>query len=270
MKNNNSLIRIESSENRIIKLVKSLNRKKFRDKEGLFFVEGVKFAEEAIMSSWEVRAILLSDSFMNCLDGTDGIITYSNSDKYLLPDKLFAEISDTKNPQGLMAVVKQKEHSLSQTFVGSNLFIILDGIQDPGNMGTIIRTADSAAFNAVILSKGCVDIYNPKVVRSTAGSLFHIPCVYSDDLVKTMTILGSKGIKTLSAIMSAQHSCYDVKLNENVAIAIGNEANGISSEVLDNSSDLVSIPIIGNAESLNASVAAGILMYESVRQRLNN
>lgn len=265
----NEFISVESSENKLIKLVKSLSQKKFREKEGLFFTEGLRFVQDALESPWEIPFVLISETFNEKYIKTRKISLMNiKSTVYRIPDKLFDEISDTGSPQGILAVVKIKEYDLKSVLFSPNLFLLLDGIQDPGNMGTIIRSADAAGFNAVILTRGCVDIYNPKVVRSTAGSLFHIPCITPLDLPEMFVQLRALGIKIYGASASAKKYSYSFDLHENVVLAIGNEANGLSFEVMNSVDDSISIPILGRAESLNASVAAGILLYEAIRQRL--
>ncbi len=265
-------MQIESKDNKLIKLVKSLNQKKYREKEGLFYIEGYKFVKEAVLSSWSVNAVLVSDSFLSGSFGDEWAeVSKRGLNIYNLPDRLFKELTDTENPQGIMAVVEQRnqtQNNLKELFKAPNLFVLLDGIRDPGNMGTIIRTADSAAFTGVILTNDCVDIYNPKVVRAAAGSILHIPCIQTDDIEEAFSILKSNGIKIYSAVMFGTDSCYELHLSENIALVIGNEANGVSPAVVEMSDGSVYIPMLGSAESLNASVAAGILIYEAARQRI--
>lgn len=265
-------MRIESKDNRIIKLVKSLSRKKFREKEKLFFIEGFKFVKEALLSSWTIKAVLASDSFLSGSYANEWEkIPKRGLSIYDLPDRLFMELTDTDNPQGILAVVEQANltgHDLKTLFNAPNLFVLLDGIRDPGNLGTIIRTADSAAFTGVILLNDCVDIYNPKTVRAAAGSLLHIPCIQAVETGETFDILKSNNVKIYSAVMSGADSCFDLPLHSNTAFVIGNEANGVSAPVMEMSDGRVSIPILGHAESLNASMAAGILIYEAARQRI--
>lgn len=136
-------------------------------------------------------------------------------------------------------------------------------------MGTIIRTADAAGFTGIIVSQGCVDVYNPKVLRSTMGSIFHIPLFFSDNLGETIQILKSKGTKIYAAHLKGTSNYFQLDMHNDTAIIIGNESKGISAEIAALADELVKIPMIGKAESLNASVAAALLMYESVRQRIN-
>lgn len=145
--------------------------------------------------------------------------------------------------------------------------IILDEIQDPGNMGTIIRTADAFGASGVVLTPNCVDIYNPKVVRSTMGSLFHIPIAQVEDKIQLIEELKNKHVKIYATSLESANYVYDIDFRRDFALVIGNESKGISQQILDLADNIVKIPIMGNAESLNAAIASSIIMYETVRQR---
>ena len=173
----------------------------------------------------------------------------------------------TDNPQGILAIIKIKTCELENLFVDGSFLVVLDSIQDPGNMGTIIRTADAAGASGIIVSKGCVDIYNPKVLRATMGSIFHIPICLYDDMTELIIQLKERAIKVFTSFLKGGANYSEQDMSGNIALVIGNEANGISKEIASLSDFLVRIPMIGRAESLNASIAAAILMYEVVRQR---
>jgi TrmH family RNA methyltransferase len=192
-------------------------------------------------------------------------------DVYKFTDQMFKDISHTETPQGILGVVSIKQYSVDHLSGNKNapFYVFCDGVQDPGNMGTIIRTADAAGADVVILSKGCVDIYNPKTVRSTMGSMFHVPIIKAEDTVQMMHHVKKNGIHIISGHLSASTYHFDTNMKKGIMIVIGNEGNGISDEVVKLSDYLVKIPITGNAESLNAAVAAAILMYEVVRQRID-
>ncbi|HHV96503.1 MAG TPA: 23S rRNA (guanosine(2251)-2'-O)-methyltransferase RlmB [Clostridiaceae bacterium] len=269
---------ITSENNPLIKEVKSLKLKKYREQKELFFIEGVRFVEEALLSEEEIKALIISKSMANDQNVIELVrkAEQRNSSIKLcsVPDNMFKNLSDTQTPQGVIAVVKMKAYNLNDA-VGrnngkNNLFIILDAVQDPGNMGTIIRTADAAGFNAVIAGKGCVDIYNPKVLRSTMGSIFHIPVIETDDLSHAINYLKSKGIKIYASHLNGMKNYYELNLSHDIAFIVGNEANGISDQIAALADCLIKIPMYGRAESLNAAIAAGILMYEVVRQISNN
>lgn len=262
--------RITSSQNSVIKEVKSLKQRKNREELGLFFIEGLRMAEEAIKENARIVRVLMSDRFANG-ESAESILKWSEKtgcQTIVIPDRLFEEISDTITPQGILMVVEARFYEVDEILKSRNYLLVADSIQDPGNLGTIIRTADAAGFTGVIVSKGCVDVYNPKVLRSTMGSIFRVPICFAGSLTGTLEKLRLKGISIYASHLSAKVSCYDVNMTNNIAIIVGNEANGISDEVLPHTDMLIKIPMYGRTESLNASIAAGILMYECVRQRI--
>ncbi len=195
---------------------------------------------------------------------------YENSAKvYILSDKIFKKISDTETPQGALVVCKKLKYNIEEILNKNNPFILLlEEISNPGNLGTVIRTADSAGVDAIILSKNCVDIYNKKVLRSTAGSIFNVPIIQNQDLIEIVKFFNEKGIKTIAGHLKGNNNLYKLDLTNGCVIAIGNEAKGLSDELSSIILYKVKIPIIGKAESLNASVATAILLYEVVRQNL--
>lgn len=253
---------IDSVHNKVIKEINALKNKKDRDKRGLFILEGERLISE-ITNDWEIKYIAAAESYT-------GKKAYSEH-IYNMSDSLFEKISDTVNPQGIMAVCRIKEYKLSQAEYGENPFyVILENVMDPGNMGTIIRTADAAGVDGIFLSKGCVDIYNPKVIRATMGSVFHLPIYRNVNAIEVVKKLNDEGITTIAAHLKGSTTPYDVDLKKGCAIIIGNEANGLSDELSNEAERLVKIPMQGKAESMNAGIAAGILIYEAVRQRLGD
>jgi len=265
------MITITSSQNPLIKEIRSLKNRKYREEKKLFFVEGARLVEEALKEDAPVVRIFVSQQQLASKNGYAArLLSGINSRGYetiILPEKLFKEISDTESPQGFMAVIRTRFYNLEEILDKGDLFIILDSLQDPGNMGTIIRTADAAGFTGVIVSKGSVDVYNPKVLRSTMGAIFRVPVCFSENIIETVDLLSSKGVKICAAHLKGTENYFDVDMQGSTAIIIGNEANGISDVVASHAHALVKIPMVGKAESLNASVAAGLLMYEAVRQR---
>jgi TrmH family RNA methyltransferase len=263
--------KITSSQNPLIKEIKSLNSRKNRSKKGLFIIEGIKFFIEALNEEEKIIRIFMSEQFLSTSESKEILVKAAarNIKTYMLPDRLFKGISDTESPQGILAVIKAKHHNINQLPAEGNLLIILEALQDPGNMGTIIRTADAAGFTGIVVSQGCVDIYNPKVLRSTMGSVFHIPLFFTNNLGETIQTLKSKGIKIYGTHLKGASNYFELDMRSDIAIVIGNESKGISDETAALADALVKIPMIGKAESLNASIAAGLLMYESVRQLLN-
>lgn len=250
---------IESNQNKIIKEVNALKAKKERDKTGLFILEGKRLVEE-IPNSWEIKYLLKAESYSED-------INFENV--YTVKDSIFEKISETVNPQGILAVCHIKEFDVTNVdYSNSPFFVVLENVTDPGNMGTLIRTADAAGADGIFLSKGCVDIYNPKVIRATMGSIFHLPIYRNLNLIDLMEDFKDNNVKTLAAHLKGTSTPYKVDMTTACAVIIGNEANGLSDEISEMASDLVKIPMPGKAESMNAGIAGGILIYEAVRQRI--
>ena len=257
--------RIESRDNKWVKRLNGLKIKKNRDKEGVFVAEGLRFISE-IPVHWEVEAYVVSESFA----AENPLSLYEKKAEVLcLPDGLFASVCDTENPQGILAVCKKLNWDADAVFRKKAPFLILaEELNDPGNLGTVIRTADACGADGVFLSKGSVDLYNPKVLRSTMGSLFHVPVFQNISLEELSATLRDKEIPLYAAHLRGEVYPYGLKLRDACAFLIGNEARGLSEKAADLCDRWVKIPMPGQAESLNASIAAGVLMYEVVRQRL--
>lgn len=260
---------ITSPQNQIIKHVKSLYEKSKRDKLGQFFVEGLRIVEDALLNNAEIEFVVVSESSIakKEVEGLVDRLKEKGSLIYEVSDKIFKEISDTETPQGILTVVKKPEFELERVISSGEFLVLLENIQDPGNMGTIIRTADAAGASGIILSKGCVDICNPKVLRSTMGSIFHLPIIKVDNFEEIISNLNENGFNVLAAHLDGQTWHFDVDMRNKTAVVIGNEANGISDNVAKECK-LTKIPMLGKAESLNASVSAGIIIYEYVRQKM--
>ncbi|NLJ87926.1 MAG: 23S rRNA (guanosine(2251)-2'-O)-methyltransferase RlmB [Epulopiscium sp.] len=261
---------IESIQNKHIKWLLALQKnRKNRMKEKLFVVEGIKIIEE-IPNDWEIVHVFVSNSFIKENALFLNKIQINKNNIIEVSDKLFNTISDTVTPQGVLAVCKQKMFSLNDVLsIKEGFFIILEEIQDPGNLGTIIRTADAAGVDAIFITKGSVDLYNPKVIRSTMGSIFHLPIFTDMDIDNLIEKLKDNNVSTLSAHLKANIYPYQYNFNKAIALLIGNEAKGIKDSTSKKTDMLLKIPMQGKAESLNAAVAAGILMYEVVRQRIS-
>lgn len=261
---------ISSNKNPIIKNAKSLKNKKHREAKNMYFIEGIRFVEEALKEHVKIDKIFVSEKLEYINGGKEILKTIDGmkNEYFILSHKLFKEISDTDNPQGILAQIEMKKYSLDDMINKDNFFVVLDSIQDPGNMGTIIRTADAAGATGLILSGGCVDVYNPKVLRSTMGSIFHIPIYNSDDILKDLNYIKEKKIILCAAHLEGKTAYYNLDHASDIAVIIGNEAKGISDDIKDISNILVKIPMLGRAESLNASVAAGLLMFEIMKKRI--
>ncbi|QEK13639.1 23S rRNA (guanosine(2251)-2'-O)-methyltransferase RlmB [Crassaminicella thermophila] len=263
---------IYSHDNATIKHIRQLTKRKYRQKNSQYIVEGIRIVRDAIENNKKIECVLFCEKLYETSGGEELIknLIEKNIKIYQVPNKIFMEICDTQNPQGIIAVLPYELYNLDQVLnEGKGLFLVLDRIQDPGNLGTIIRTADAAGFDAVLLTKGCVDLYNLKTIRSTMGSVFHLPIINVGETKEIITFLKSENIRIISTSLNTNKYYDEVDYNGRVAFVIGNEANGVLKEVLENSDELVKIPMIGKAESLNASVAASIMMYEAVRQRRN-
>ncbi len=263
------MIRLTSSQNPLIKEVRALKNKSDREEKGRYFIEGVRFVEEALKENARIEYLMVSDTLSgdHAFEYLQKVIENTGLDCYLLPDSLFASISDTHTPQGILAVLELNRTELGSAELKDGLLIILDGIKDPGNMGSIIRTADAAGCAGVVVPDGCVDVYNPKVLRSTMGSVFHIPVYHCDDIADAVKIIKDHGFRLCASHLEGSASIYDTDLTGSVALVIGSEAEGIGTETLKAADLLVRIPMKGRAESLNASVAAGIMIFEAMRQR---
>ncbi len=257
--------KIESRDNKWVKRLNGLKIKKNRDKEGVFVAEGLRFIKE-VPADWAVEAYAVSETFA----AENDLSRYEKKAEMLcLPDTLFASVCDTENPQGILAVCKKLEWDEGAAFAKEHPFFLLaEELNDPGNLGTVIRTADACGADAVFLSKGSVDLYNPKVLRSTMGSLFHVPVFQNVDLNEISKKLKANDIPLYAAHLKGDRLPYDLNLKDSCAFIIGNEARGLSEKAADLCDQWVKIPMPGQAESLNASIAAGVLMYEVVRQRL--
>lgn len=258
---------ITSKDNEVVKSIKKLKEKKFRDEKNQYVVEGIKLVAEAIEEDINIDSVVVCEDCVN--DGTiDKKLLYEIA-KYkciYVTEKIFDTLSDVSNPQGIMAVVNRNDNKNSIDY-NQDFIVVLDGIQDPGNLGTILRTVDSAGLNQIILSKETADSYNPKVVRSTMGGIFRVNAIKSDNLIETLKDMQKHGFEVVVTSLDTDNSVYDINYNKKV-IVIGNEANGVSKEVQEIADKKVKIPMIGKTESLNASVAAGIMIYEYVRSKV--
>lgn len=250
---------ITSPDNSLVKHIKKLQTKSYRTKTGEYLLEGYRLVHDAIENGVKLKNIIVADTF----DASE----FSHLDLTVMPEKLFNQLKTTVNSQGIMAVATMNERTFNENTVkDGNFFIYLDGIQDPGNLGTIVRIADAGGVDGVMLSKTCVDIYNPKTIRSTMASMFNVP-VYENCETDTLKMLKNNGFDLVAGSLEAKCSHYEVDYSNHIVVVIGNEANGITDEVMSMCNVPVKIPIYGKAESLNASVACGILVYEILRQR---
>jgi len=256
---------ITSKDNEIVKDIKKLKDKKYRDQANKFIIEGTRILEDAILENAQIDMIVICE---DCVKNIDKKLMYeiAKHNCVYVTEKVFNTISDVTNPQGVLAVIKRDLNN-TQIDYSEQIIVVLDGIQDPGNLGTILRTIDSANLKQVIVSKQTADSYNPKVVRSTMGGIFRVNVIQVDNLVEELKQMQKQGFEIVVTSLDTDDSVYDISYTKKV-IVIGNEANGVSEEVQKIANKKVKIPMLGKTESLNASVAAGIMIYEYVRQTL--
>lgn len=258
---------ITSKDNEIIKNIKKLKEKKYRDIENKFIVEGIKMVEEAIIEKADIDKIVVCEDCIN--DGQfsqEFLYEIAKNNCIYVSKKVFDTLTDVTNPQGILAIINKKN---SENIINydEDVIIVLDGIQDPGNLGTIIRTVDSCNLGQIILSEKTADPYNLKVVRSTMGAIYRVNLIRSYDIVQTLNTIKEHKFKIVTTNLNTDTTIYNIDYKKKV-IVIGNEANGVSEEVTNISDVKVKIPMLGKTESLNAAVATGIILYEYVRNKM--
>lgn len=258
---------ITSKDNEIIKNIRKLKEKKYRDMNHEFIVEGIKLIKEAVAEEAKIKLIVVCEECLKdgCLD-QKLLYEIAKYDCIYVNQKVFSVLTDVQNPQGLLAVI-EKQDKEENIHYKEDVIVVLDGIQDPGNLGTILRTIDSVGLSQVIVSKETADAYNPKVVRSTMGAIFRVNIIESENLLETLKNAKKHKYKIMATSLETDNSIYDIDYHKKVLV-IGNEANGVSKEVLDYADEKIKIPMLGKTESLNASVATAVILYEYVRKRV--
>ncbi|HWJ03304.1 MAG TPA: RNA methyltransferase [Verrucomicrobiae bacterium] len=259
---------ITSVQNPLVKQLAGLKEKKGRDGTGLFLIEGIRFVEEALEAAAEVVQVVYSPKLEGNPRGASLLerARLHRASVLSVSDKVLAHIADTDSPQGIVAAVRIAAQFPEKLQSPTPLFLVADGIQDPGNLGTMIRTALAAGVDAVICTKGSVDIYNPKTLRSTMGAIFKIPCRQGLDPEELLGWLEMNKIPLAVADAEGEAVYYETKLARPVAILVGSEANGPCDLLRDNARQRIRIPLLNQVESLNAAVAAALLLFESNRQ----
>ena len=240
---------ITSIQNYQVKSWRKLHTRKHRKNEKRFLIEGFHLIEEAVNSGWDIEIVIVRE-------GVDIPSTLVQQNITFVNTRVFKEISQTETPQGIAAVVKMREFSNKD----SKFVLLVDAVQDPGNLGTIIRTADAAGFSHVVLGQGTVDLYNDKVIRATQGSIFHISITQAN-LSEEIKTLQEKNYTIIASALENATDYRSVEVEGKAALIVGNEGTGIQKEMIQVVDKVVKIPIYGEAESLNVSIAAGILMY---------
>lgn len=258
---------ITSKENDLIKHIKKLADKKYRDKNNCYIVEGIKLVEEAIKEEADIEKIIICEESTHTSEISKNLMyEIAKYDCVYVTEKIFKTLTQVMNPQGIMAIIK-KGAERPHIKYNEDIIVALDDIQDPGNLGTILRTVDSIGLKQIIVSKGTADAYNPKVVRSTMGAIFRVEIIEVENLKETIEAMKRNNYELVVTSLQTESSIYDIDYNKKI-IVIGNEANGVSKEIQDMADRKIKIPMLGKTESLNASVATAIILYEYIRQKL--
>jgi TrmH family RNA methyltransferase len=258
---------IISAQNSRVKEWVQLLERRGRDKQGKYIIEGIHLVEEAVKANAPIDTIVYSfdkgkpSSIAEAAENLD-------CEWVGVSQAVMEKCSDTQTPQGIFAVVG-KFNASAEPFMSQShsLVVVVDGVQDPGNLGTIIRSADAVGADGVILGAGTVYLYNPKTIRSTMGSLFHLPII-EGDLMEILPVAQDKGISLVTTSLQAKHSCYETDLRKPTWLIVGNEGKGVSEGIASLADVHVIIPMKGKAESLNVAMATTILLFEASRQRM--
>lgn len=252
-----------------IKEIKRLHESKERAERGLFLVEGVRFMEEAVKEKVHLEEVLYTERLEEGERGSDIIAALSklNVPLFQVSQKVMDAVSETENPQGILGVARQFKWTIGDITERKGPIIVACGLQDPGNLGTIIRTADAGGAAGIITASDTVDLYNSKVVRATVGSIFRLPVARVDDIKKSLTTLKSAGYQLVATSLKSRVSYLDIDFCKPTVFLIGRESSGLSSELLELADKKVFIPMREGVESLNAAVSASILIYEALRQQ---
>ena len=259
---------ISSKDNELIKHIKKLKDKKYRDESNEYIIEGVKLIEEAVKENAKIKKIIVCEDTTKTYEiPTNIMLEIAKYECIYVTEKIFASITQVTNPQGIMAIIEKNTENQEIDFT-QDIIVALDDVQDPGNLGTILRTVDSIGLNQIIVSKETADAFNPKVVRSTMGAIFRVKNIEVENLAQAIKEMRKHHFKLMVTSLQTENSIYDIDFNKKI-IVVGNEANGVSKEIQDMADEKAKIPMLGRTESLNASVAAGIVMYEYVRQKLD-
>jgi RNA methyltransferase, TrmH family len=267
------VIRIDSEDNKKLKLVRKLRARKYRDSEGKFVIEGINLVEEALNREAGVDYIIVSEDFELDPSRLDIPRLSEEYEVYELSRQCFEKLCEAENGLGILAVVSKPAYSCEAVAVSEMLdnlgpednILVLDRIQDPGNIGTMIRTAVAAGYQMILCSKGTVDVWSSKVLRATAGMIFDIPVCYIDETETLISLLKKHNRRVCVTVLEDAVPYYEADISKGIALVIGNEGNGISDEMIASADERITIPMRGGVESLNAGISAAILMYEAIR-----
>ncbi len=243
-----------------------VQKAKERRRDGIFVVEGPKMFEEAPVD--RIHKVYITQSFLEKHKKDSLGMKFSLTGFELVSDEVFAKMSDTRTPQGVLCLIRWPQYTLEGLLERKNgIFAVLEDLQDPGNLGTIIRTGEGAGIAGVIMTRETVDIFNPKTIRATMGSIYRVPFVYVEDIAQAITRLKKAGISVYAAHLKGQQYYDAFDYTRGSAFLIGNEGNGLKDETAELADTYVKIPMAGQVESLNAAIAATLFMYEAARQR---
>ena len=261
---------VTSKDNQWVKEWRRLNDSaKYRRESGLFAIEGARLCGDALRSGVSLHTVLYTASALAVYSDVVGALLASADNAVEISPELSRYMGDTMNPQGVFCIAKMLDNSLiidKINIIGT--YSALEDIQDPGNMGTIIRTAEALGLDGILLSDGCCDVYNPKVLRASMGGVFRMPLMRVGDMVQTVTSLQDKGLTAFACVVDATATpITEAGMGQGSVALIGNEGNGLRSETVDACKCRVTIPMAGRAESLNASMAAGIILWEMCRSK---
>lgn len=253
---------LTSLQNPKLKALRSLHSRKGRKQAGCFMLETTKLVHEALKSNWPLDEVFATEEWVAKYGTPNGVPLT------LVADRLFSQLATTETPEGVVAVARLPQEAELPLPTPTAFYVVADALQDPGNLGTIIRTADAVGATAVLVGPGTVDPYSPKVVRATMGSLFHLPVLVRSSLYEDLGRLKAQGVSVFATALRTDRSLYDLDLGGPLAWLVGNEGAGLTPEAQAFATEAVSIPMPGEAESLNASVATAVCLYETLRQRL--
>ena len=257
-----------TSNPRIRQLIALQEKAKKRREENCFLAEGIKMLREA-PESW-IREIYLTNEALYKLqkEEAETFQKINRTGYELLSDEVMKRASDTQTPQGVITVLDRPSYEPDELLADSEgTFLLLENLQDPGNLGTIVRTGEGAGVRGIIMTADTVDIFNPKTIRSTMGSVYRVPFIYVETLTEVVEKMKEKNIPVYAAHLKGQKNYYEFDYRKGCAFLIGNEGNGVKKETADLADDYLKIPMQGQVESLNAAIAASVLMYEAYRQR---
>lgn len=259
---------ITSLTNAKVKMAISLQQKKYRDKNKLFLLEGIRNAEMMIAKNVEISMCFVTAKAINN-ERAKLLLEKLTCPCYEVPEHIYQKISDTQTPQGLMLIIPRHTLELTDIAKREGLYLILDRLQDPGNIGTLIRTADAMGVKAIICLNGTADIYSPKVVRSAMGSLFNLPIITKLSEENLINYCQQQNLSLYAtALDDTAKASWDIAYPKSCAVILGNEANGVSNNLLEKCKAKVYIPMLGDAESLNVANAGAMIMYEYCRQNI--